>query len=68
MDVGSLNIGAQRTTMQAEESQERSMNLQQTNSQAAQSNQQKAQEDNLSQRRQEAAQVTGIGSSLNVLG
>ena len=68
MDVGSLNTGAQRTTMQAEESQERSMNLQQTNSQAAQSNQQKAQEDNLSQRRQEAAQVTGIGSSLNVLG
>jgi len=68
MDVGSLNTGAQRTTMQAEESQERSMNLQQTNSQAAQNNQQRAQEDNLAQRRQEAAQVTGIGSSLNVLG
>ena len=68
MDVGSLNTGAQRTTMQAEESQERSMNLQQTNSQAAQNNQQKAQEDNLVQRRQDAAQVTGIGSSLNVLG
>jgi len=68
MEVGSLNTGAQRTILQAEESQERSANLQQTNYQVAQNNQQKAQEDNLAQRRQDAARVTGIGSSLNVLG
>jgi len=68
MEIGSLNTSAQRSTMQAEESQERSMNLQQTNSQAAQNNQQKVQEDNLAQSKQDAARVTGIGSSLNVIG
>jgi len=71
MQVGNLNSYVQSPAIQsnqAEEIQERSQNLQLINAQSDVNNQQQIKDNAETKRAQQASQITGIGSSLNILG
>ena len=71
MQVGNLNSYVQSPAIQsnqAEEAQERSQNLQLINAQADINSQQQIKDNEKTERVQQASQITGIGSSLDIVG